>query len=111
QTENVPMMAEDIKEQTENVPPVQESIAIEPVEDNTRQTENVPTIAGDNKEQTENIPPYDTSKYMLGELCVQGRNHHSTGSSLRRMSGNECLACHRDRARGYRQRKKQQATV
>jgi len=70
------------------------------------QTENVPAIAENNKRQTE-IPPYDTSKYVLGELCVHGHDYHGTGQSLRQREGkHECVECKNARNRAYKKRQK-----
>ena len=63
---------------------------------------------GEETPQTEDaVPAYDTSKYVLGELCVHGHHYHGTGHSLRRRSDRECLACQKERTRAARQRKRQ----
>jgi len=75
--------------------------------DKRRQTEKVPTIAEDNNGQTE-IQPYDTSKYVLGEICVRGHDYHGTGQSLRQRVGkHECVECMRVRKRAYKERRRQ----
>ena len=53
------------------------------------------------------LPPFDASTYVLGKLCRHGHDYHGTGQSLRRLSDNACLACHRERSKGHRQRKRQ----
>jgi hypothetical protein len=65
------------------------------------------TVLPEKNEQTA-IPPYDTSKYMLGELCVHGHDYDSSGQSLRqRMGKHECVECMRTRKRAYKKRQRQ----
>jgi hypothetical protein len=54
------------------------------------------------------IPPYDTSKYALGDICVNRHDYHGTGQSLRQLVGkHECVECTRARKRMYKKRQRQ----
>ena len=97
QTIIVPEPLEENRRQTENIP--------EPG-DKRRQTENAPAMAENNKGQTE-IPPYDTSKYVLGEICVNSHDYHGIGQSLRQLGGkHECVECKNARNRAYKKRQR-----
>jgi hypothetical protein len=63
-----------------------------------------PVMLSDMKED------YDTSKYMLGELCVHGHDYQGRGQSLKRRSNGECRECLRARDRAYKDRKRARAT-
>ncbi len=63
-------------------------------------------MAENNKRQTE-ISLYDTSKYMLGEICIHGHDYHGTGQSLRQREGkHECVECKNARNRAYKKRQR-----
>ncbi len=99
---------EDIIRQTENIREP-ERTAEEPREE-IRQTENIPAMSEKNKRQTE-IPPYDTSKYVLGEICVNSHDYHGIGQSLRQLGGkHECVECKNARNRAYKKRQRRAKT-
>jgi hypothetical protein len=53
------------------------------------------------------IPSYDTSKYVLGDICVNRHDYHGTGQSLRQHDGkHECVECTRARKRAYKKRRR-----
>jgi hypothetical protein len=49
-----------------------------------------------------NVPAFDTTKYVLGELCLRGHDYHGTGQSLRHRRRHVCLACDAEQARARR---------
>ena len=96
---NVPAMAEDNKEPIKNVQ--------EPLGDEIWQIENAPAMTRDNNGQIQ-IPQYDTSKYILGELCGKRHGYQGTGQSLRQRGGkHECVECKNTRSRAYKERQRQ----
>ena len=48
------------------------------------------------------IPAYDTTKYLLGQLCPRGHDYQGTGLSLRHLRRHVCLACDAEAARERR---------
>jgi predicted DNA-binding protein len=111
QTINIPQSVEHNNRQTENAVEPQPTGPIEPTYDKSQTLilpgEDTPHTEK-NKRQTEiTLEPFDPTKYVLGDLCIHGHDYHGSGQSLRRKSDKECLECHRERARAYRQRKRQ----
>ena len=47
-------------------------------------------------------PAFDTTKYVLGQLCPRGHDYHGTGHSLRHLRRHVCLACDAEQARARR---------
>jgi len=48
------------------------------------------------------VPAFDTTTYVLGQLCPRGHDYHGTGQSLRHRRRHGCLACDAAQARARR---------
>ena len=56
-------------------------------------------------------PDYDTTRFVLGDLCSKGHDYRGTGKSLRRLQAGgksaECVECMRLRKQASRQRRRE----
>ena len=59
-------------------------------------------IQTNNEDKTMNLTDFDTSKFKLGTLCKRGHDYEGAGQSLRYISTNQCLCCHKIHAKSER---------
>jgi hypothetical protein len=96
---DVPPIVSDTKESA-HMPDVHECMPAIMSDTHEAQTASPPEPALLSDRQ---VPAFDTTKYILGQLCPRGHDYYGTGQSLRRLPRRVCPQCDTEQTRERRQ--------